>query len=121
VKADSFDAAERWQEIVDDYAEFAATTRSNDYASMIALAEWVRDQPMASLLYPGISLDWLTVSLTPGYHADRPFFKCGIRADGRFEFELRGADGESRMKETLSPSQASDAFARFAEELKRIA
>lgn len=82
------DPTQAWRDVREFYVEFAAKPHWEFLAPMIELVEWLTEDPTASRLYPGTSHEWLTLSLTPGYHPERAFISACSLPDSLFECEL---------------------------------
>jgi hypothetical protein len=113
-KAPYKDPVRRWRAISDWYAELAAMPYWEFQAPMVELTLWVAEQPFAAPLFPYTSHQWLCVGLHPGYRPGLPFFSCGVRNDGQFEFKLWAEVGRSRGKKVVPLEQAREAFREFA-------
>jgi hypothetical protein len=80
---------------------------------MVGLAAWVTEQSFAVPLFPNTSHEWLCVSLHTGYEPERPFFSCGVRADGQFQFELWAAVGHSRGRRLVPFEESRQVFLEY--------
>lgn len=113
MKTDDQDPVQRWRSISGWYAEFATMPDWEFLAPMVGVTAWVAEQPFAAPLFPGTPHEWLCVHLQTGYNPDLPFFSCGARGDGQFEYELWAAVGSRRGRRVVPLDQARDVFAEF--------
>jgi hypothetical protein len=120
MKADDPDPVQRWLKVHEFYSDFAAKPGWGFLSPMVGLVEWVAYQPMAALLYPRTSHEWLTVSFVPDYDPETPFVVAISRGDGQFECELFAAVAEPVDIRIGPLEHAREIFVDFAGRLRDL-
>jgi hypothetical protein len=120
MKSDCADPIQRWQAIVDFYADFAGMPGWEFLRPMIDLTEWIKNQSWAGQLFPGTSHEWLCVSCAPDRFAWSPFFSVCSLSNGSFRFQLRAEVGSRpRFSQDCTIADGKKVFEQFADRLPR--
>ncbi len=102
---------ERWGAVPEWYAAFASERHWEFLTPMVGFTRWVGSLPIAAMLYPHTSHEYLCVQLRPGHLPDEPLVFACVRPDGQFECGLQGCKGQLLSCRTSPIESAHDAFA----------